>query len=278
MKPLIPTTSIWQGRIFYGFAALAILLWVLPLLTTHPILFPSGPNFEDIIVYKGRFTLYHSARFFTSRAYSGFAYPAGAAPIYALFYATPDATATYLLCTFAATASALTGAFFFLRRHAATKFFLPLLFISFPLVFLIQRANIELILWIIVALGILAYRRSLAFPAAILFGVAAAIKLYPIILLGLFFKPAAARSSQDLPAFATGILTFVLATAAAIATTGPTFAVAAHGFFTGVDKFQGRYVDIVSQVEIAFDHCLFSPFKYLAYTQHISPAPWRSTY
>lgn len=278
MNPPTITTPSWLPRLIYLFAALAAILWLLPLLTTHPTLFPSGPNFEDIIVYKGRFTLYHSAKFFTSRAYSAFAYPAGAAPIYALFYATADATTTYLLLAFAATISALTAAFLFLRHHAATKLFLPLLLFSYPLIFLIQRANIELILWLIVALGIVADRRNLAIPAAILFGLAAAIKLYPILLLGLFLKPKATRSRNDLPAFAIGILTFALATAAAIATTGPTFAIAAHGFFTGVDKFQGHYVDTVSQVEIAFDHCLFSPIKYLAYTQHISPAPWRSTY
>jgi hypothetical protein len=278
VNPSTITTPSWLPRLIYLFAALAAMLWLLPLLTTHPILFPSGPNFEDIIVYKGRFTLYHSARFFTSRAYSAFAYPAGAAPIYALFYATADATTTYLLLAAVTTFAALTAAFLFLRHHTAAKFFLPLVLFSYPLIFLIQRANIELILWIIVALAIVAYRRNLTILAAILFGIAAAIKLYPILLLGLFLKPKATRSHRDLPAFAIGILTAILATAAAIAITGPTFAVAAHGFFTGVDKFQGHYVDTVSKVEIAFDHCLFSPFKYLAYTQHISPAPWRSTY
>jgi hypothetical protein len=278
VNPPTITTPSWLPRLIYLFAALAAILWLLPLLTTHPILFPSGPNFEDILVYKGRFTLYHSAKFFTSRAYSAFAYPAGAAPIYALFYATSDATTTYLLLAAVATLSAFTAAFLYLRHHAATKLFLPLLLFSFPLIFLIQRANIELTLWLIVALGIVAYRRNLAILAAVLFGIAAAIKLYPILLLGLFLKPKAARSRQDLPAFTTGVLTFILATATAIATTGPTFAVAAHGFFTGVDKFQGHYVDTVSKVEIAFDHCLFSPIKYLAYTQHLSPAPWRSTY
>ena len=260
------------------FAALAAILWLLPLLTAHPILFPSGPNFEDIIVYKGRFVLYHSAKFFTARAYSAFAYPAGAAPIYALFYSTADATTTYLILAALSTCTALIAAFIFLRTRSAARFFVSLLLLAFPLIFLIQRANIELILWIIIVLGILAYRSNLAVPAAILFGIAAAIKLYPIILLGLFLKPTVNRSRQDLFAFATGIFTAVLATAAAIAYTGPTFSIAARGFFHGVDRFQGHYVDTVSQIEIAFDHCLFSPFKYLAYTHHISPAPLRSTY
>jgi hypothetical protein len=34
----------------------------------------------------------------------------------------------------------------------------------------------------------------------------------------------------------------------------------------------------VSRVEIGFDHCLFSPFKYMAFLHHVSPAPWRGTY
>jgi hypothetical protein len=262
----------------YSFTAIAAILCLVALLTPHPTLFPSGPNFEDIIVYKGRFTLYHSAKFFTSRAFSGFAYPAGAAPIYALFYATVNATSTYLILSTIATLTALTAAFLFLRNHAATKLFAPLLLFTFPIIFLIQRANIELILWLLIAAAILAYRRNLAIPAAILIGVAAAIKLYPILLLGLFLAPAGKRSRHDLPAFAIGLLTALLATAAAIAYTGPTFSLAAHGFFTGVDKFQGHYVDTVSKVEVVFDHCLFSPFKYLAFTQHISPAPWRITY
>jgi hypothetical protein len=262
----------------FTFATIAALLWLLALLTPHPTLFPSGPNFEDIIVYKGRFTLYHSAKFFTSRAFSGFAYPAGAAPIYALFYATADATTTYLLLATISILTALTAAFVFLRNHAATRLFAPLLLLTFPLIFLIQRANIELILWLILALAILAYRRNLPYPAAILIGIAAAVKLYPILLLGLFLKPKSSRKPQDLPAFATGILTAILTMSAAIAFTGPTFSLAANGFFRGVDNFQGHYVDTVSKVEVAYDHCLFSPLKYLAYTQHISPAPWRMAY
>jgi hypothetical protein len=262
----------------YIFAATAAILWLLPLLTPHPTLYPSGPNFEDIIVYKSRFTLYHSAKFFTSRAYSAFAYPAGAAPIYAFFYATADATTTYLLLATLSTIAALTAAFIFLRTHTATKLFIPLLLLSYPLIFLIQRANIELILWLIIALGIFAYRRNLPILAAILIGIAAAIKLYPILLLGLYLKPARNRSRHDLPAFALGILTALLTMAAAIAYTGPTFSLAAHGFFHGVDNFQDHYVDTVSKVEVAFDHCLFSPLKYLAYTQHQSPASWTTTY
>jgi hypothetical protein len=268
----------WLSRVFLLFAIAALVLWMLPLFTTRPVLFPAGPNFADILVYQGRFTLYHSARFFSSRAYSAFAYPAGAAVVYRALYSTGDAIQTYLALAAATSISALAAAFLFLRRRAAAKLFPALLLLSFPLIFLVQRANIELVLWMLIVAGILAYQHGFNFAAAVCFGLAASIKLYPLILLGIFLKPTSKRAQRDLIALLCGLLAFLLATAAAISYTGPRFTLAAYGFFSGVDRFQGHYVDTVSKVEILFDHCLFSPFKYLAYLQHISPAPWRNAY
>ena len=268
----------WLNRLVFTLSAVAAILWLLPLFASHSVLFPAGPGFEDIIVYQGRFTVYHTLKFFTSRAFSGFAYPPGAAPIYEVFYATSDAVQAYLLLAGATTLTALAAAYLFLRRNGSAKLFPLLLFFCFPLIFLIQRANIEIVLWVIIVLGVLAYRRGAAILAAVLFGIAASIKLYPILLLGLFLKPASRRTRQDLPAFAIGLVTTVVALIAATAYTGPTFLLAAHGFTTGVDRFQDHYVDTVSKVEVAFDHSLFSPLKYLAYSNHASPAPWTQTY
>jgi hypothetical protein len=268
----------WLNRLVFTLSAVAAILWLLPLFASHSVLFPAGPGFEDIIVYQGRFTVYHTLKFFTSRAFSGFAYPPGAAPIYEVFYATSDAVQAYLLLAGATTLTALAAAYLFLRRNGSAKLFPLFLFFCFPLIFLIQRANIEIVLWVIIVLGVLAYRRGAAILAAVLFGIAASIKLYPILLLGLFLKPASRRTRQDLPAFAIGLVTTVVALIAATAYTGPTFLLAAHGFTTGVDRFQDHYVDTVSKVEVAFDHSLFSPLKYLAYSNHASPAPWTQTY
>jgi hypothetical protein len=266
-------TTRWLSKFILTFTVAAAILWLLALVTSRPILFPSGPSFEDVLVYKGRFTVYHSAKFFTSRAFSAFAYPAGAAPIYEALYKTPDPVLTYQLVAALTTLAALAAAWLFLRRRNASNLFAPLLLLSFPLVFLIQRANIEIVLWIVIALGILAYRRGLGILAAVLFGIAAAVKLYPIFLLGLFLK-----RRRDLPAFATGIAVFLLTMSAAIAHAGPTFSIAANGFFNGVSHFQDHYVDTVSRTELTSDHCLFSPFKYVAFLNHTSPAPWRHTY
>jgi hypothetical protein len=260
--------------LLWTLALAATALWLIGLFASHTVLFPPGPSYADITVYKGRFTLFHTARFFTSRAYSGFAYPAGAAVVYAALYATPDPLFTYFAAATAILLAAAVLSWRLLARFSASFLLLPLTAIaSFPTVFLLQRANIELLLWLLVAAALLLYWRGVAVAAAVLIGIAGAIKLYPLLLLGLFL-----RRKRDLPAFAIGLLTAALGTAAAIAFAGPTFSIAASGFFTGVDKFQTHYVDAVSRVEIAFDHCLFSPFKYFAFLQHNSPAPWRTTY
>jgi len=264
-------------RILYVFAAISAVLWtigLLPILHGHASpLYPYGPNFEDILVYIGRFTLFHTKAFFTSRKFSGFAYPAGCSILYAALYATSNAVTTYLWLAAATTLAALATTFAYLKRAAALSLFVPLLFLSFPFVFLVQRANVELILVLLVAFGILAYLRGLTYAAAILFGLAAACKLYPIFLLGLFLK-----RKQDIPAFATGLVTAILAMCAAIAYAGPDFSTAAYGFFHGVDRFQDHYAVTVRSAEVNWDHCFFSPIKYYSSKTRLPLAPLMKPY
>jgi hypothetical protein len=275
----------WLLRLLSAFAVVAAVLWILPvtpMLTGHPFaftaLFPGGRAFADILVYHARFTLFHTRKFFlVTRGISAFAYPAGAAPVYEVFnsFAHPDIAYLDVAAAWTAIFTAITWAILAKASSAgtATRLYMRLALLSFPLIFLIERANIELILWMIVAIGILAYRKGYAVPAAILFGVAASMKLYPIFLLGLFLK-----RRRDLPAFAIGIVTALAATAFAIAYAGPTFSIAAHGFYVGVDRFQDHYAETVRSAEIDFDHSLFSPIKYWSYVQHQSLQAWMTPY
>ena len=96
----------WLSALMLVLCIASALLWLLPLISPHHVLFPSGPIFEDIVVYRGRFSLYHSSKFFTSKAFSAFAYPPGAAPIYAAFYRTHNAIAAYLTLASAAVIAA----------------------------------------------------------------------------------------------------------------------------------------------------------------------------
>jgi hypothetical protein len=261
------------NRLATLFSVLAAVLWLLPLFSAHSVLFPPGAPFVDIVVYKGRFTVYHTLKFFTSRAFSGFAYPPGAAPIYEAFYTTSNPVQTYLLLAAIATFIALAATYLYLRRNGAANLIPLLLLSSFPIVILIQRANIELILWMVIVTGIIAYCRGFAIFAAVLFGLAASVKLYPIFLIGLFLK-----RRQGSPAFIIGLTTAIVSLIAATAYAGPTLLLAARGFTNGLGSFQDHYIDKVSKVEVLFDHSLFSPLKYWAFQHHTSPAPWTHTY
>lgn len=264
----------WLSHLVVAFAVIAAVLWLLPLASPHSVLFPPGPSFEDIIVYKGRFTVYHTMNFFRSRAFSGFAYPPGAAPIYEAFYKTSNPVQTYLILAAICGGLALAGTWYVLRRAGAGNLFLPIaLILGFPFVFLVQRANIEIVLWLLIAIGIFACRQGYNIPAAFLFGIAASVKLYPILLLGFFL-----RRKRDLPAFLVGVVTAAVALIVAISYTGPNFLYAARGFFTDVGHFQDHYVDTVGRIEMSFDHCLFSLFKYWSILHHTSVASWRTIY
>lgn len=264
----------WLTAMVWVFATVALLLFLLGFLRrVSPGLFPGGPNFEDIVVYKGRFTLYHTKKFFLLTKFSSFAYPAGAAPLYELIYKTQDAVRTYLVFCAAVCLGAALAAWLFLRAHDCTELALPLLALTYPMVFLVQRANIEIVLWLLVVLGLIAFRKGWGVVAAILFGIAAAMKLYPILLLGLFCK-----DRKQLPALLTGFAAAIVAMFAAIIYAGPTFAVAANGFFTGVNRFQDHYVATVSNIEVAFDHCLFSPAKHYAWQHHMTVSDWTKPY
>lgn len=266
-------TTAKAAWMIYFWAVVSCFLWLLPLLSTTSVLFPGGPNFEDILVYKGRFTLFHTAKFFKSKAYSAFAYPAGCAPVYEALYKTHEPLWAYLLLAAIALAIAIAVLLWMLRRAGISFLFLWLLPFCFPFVFLIQRANIELVLWSLVALGLLAYARGWRYAAAVLIGIPAAMKLYPVFLLGLFL-----RKKDDLPPFLVGAATMIATMCGAIYWAGPDFMTAARGFSSGVSQFQGHYAQTVRSAEINFDHCLFSPVKYLSQQKHFSLHEWMLIY
>jgi uncharacterized membrane protein len=96
---------------------------------------------------------------------------------------------------------------------------LTLAVVSFPIEGLIQRGNIELFVWTFTAAGIWAFLRDHDDTAAVLWGLAAATKLYPVILLALLLAKVRLRAFV-------GLATFVLASILSMAHLGPNMGVA----------------------------------------------------
>lgn len=270
-----------------GFAtALALFGWLLFFAAywhTHDIavrgLFPAGPAYLDLTTYIGRFEVFRTRAFFEiadpALHRSRFAYPPAAALCYKLLYGSHHMKVVYILLSvivwlgilaFSATAILRAGC----SRLTTATITTSLLLLSYPAAFLFQRANIEIILWPLIAVGLVLFVDRRAHMAAICFGLAAAMKLYPVLLLGLFLKRA------RLPALLTGVFTATLVTIGTIAFTAPGFFITgARGYLQGITGFQNKYAGTLSAGATAFDHSLFSWVKLVAL--HYGQQPQRYT-
>jgi hypothetical protein len=267
--------------VWWIFCVIASLLWVICAIAHRhgydPLAKPLLDSpLTDITVYAQRFELYRTPAFFAKSSdpkVSTFAYPPAAALIYYFFYKIIPHS-RYLYVGLSALVSLVTigslwllGVRFLRSPFRSGLFVATSLLFSFPFLFLMQRGNIELIVWIVIAIGILAYFRGALYLAAVLFGIAASVKLYPVLLLGLFLS----RRKAYGPFFA-GLASCAVVTLFALWFSGPSIGYAADGFAAGVAGFQGGYVKQIRFTEIGFDHSLFSPLKLLAIQHNMSLA------
>lgn len=221
----------------------------------------SGPWFEDLMEFPPVFRLVHTAAFFDGVGDSRVAYPPLSAVLYAALYGTGHAVGIYLATAAAWLATSVWGVRRELMRRqicARTALLFPLTvaLVSFPIVALLQRGNIELFLWVIAATGTWAFLRGRDDAAAVLWGLTAALKLYPIIFLALLLPRHKWR------AFAAGVATFVGSTLAAMAWLGPTMGVVWHGSLRNVFGYQGYRVGMWSLHELMANHSVFGLAKF----------------
>ena len=229
------------------------------------------PLFGDLMEYPGTYQWLHTAAFFfnvTARPvpyplYSPVAYPPFAAMVMAGLYSAASPVLRYLEVTAVWLAVAVWGVRRALMRVGiggvtATLFPLTLVAISFPIARLVHEGNVELALWVLTAAGVWAYLREYDDAAAVLWGLAAAMKLYPVILLVLLLPRRKWR------AFAVGVAAFVAATALALWWLGPTMGVAWRGSIHNVFGYQGIRASEWSLRELAANHSVYGLVKLAA--------------
>jgi hypothetical protein len=214
--------------------------------------FPSNVRFNDFTIYQQKFHLFHQAAFFTTDW--PFTYPAPVAMLYLVFYRAfgPHALAAFLISLSLAFAiPAILFARALMRRGIALDpaigFTAMLLFLSWPALLLLDRANMEVFVWIATATAIWAYSRGREWTAATLFGVAAAFKLFPFVLLALFFTP------RKYPKLLYGLAICAAITLASLAILGPTIPIAYHGIARGLTFFHDSYMTHYND-ETGLDH------------------------
>ena len=145
-------------------------------------------HFSDLMEYVPTFRLLHTAAFFHNAVTNPVAYPPFGAVFYWLLYATGHPVATYLLCAAVWLCVLTVGAGRWLRGEGVrptVAYLFPgtVLGMAFPVLGMLCYGNIELFLWVFAATGVWALVRERPTLAAVLWGCAAAMKLYPLIFL-----------------------------------------------------------------------------------------------
>jgi hypothetical protein len=259
---------IWSAAVF----VLALVVgWIehrlgWPIQEYNPL---GNPRHEDLLEFIPLYRLLHTAAFYTGK--SRVSYPPLGAVVYAVIYATRHPVAFYRATAAVWLAGGVLGVKHALMKRGigawpATLFPLTLVVVSFPIAGLLQQGNIELFMWIAAGLGIWLFLRGHDDAAAALWGVAAAMKLYPVILLSLLLPRGKWR------AFALGVAALVGVTVLSLMWLGPSIAVAWHGSVENTFGYQGSRVSEFSWHELAANHSVFGLARFLSKVAGVPPA------
>ena len=227
----------------------------------------TGDRFTDLSHYDRIFLYIHQTRFFTDP--ERFAYPAPAALLYdALLQFGRYRLAVYIaLCVSLLVLPGVALARALVRRGPArgpaALFLAVLVLTSWPLLFLIERANIEAVVILFTFVASLAYWRDRPHVAALFWGLAASVKIYPVLMLALFLN------RRQISAFLLGMATAAASLGLSFWFIGPTIRMAVRGTIEGVGGFVSTYADIVRAFELRFDHSLLALLKVPVGIRHL---------
>ncbi len=228
-------------------------------------------RFADLTHYDRIFLLLHDARFFTGA--ERFAYPAPAALVYdLLLHLGPLRLAVFLAFTLllGVVPAILLGRALVGRGLAVTSttvFLSLLLLTSWPLLFLLERGNIESVVISFTFAAAVAFWQGRPFCAGVLWGLAASLKIYPLVLLLLLCN------RRQRAAALLGLVTFASALELSFWFVGPTVRLAALGTLHGIGGFVSTYAMKTRGDELRFDHSYLAFFKAPLAIRHLHANP-----
>jgi hypothetical protein len=227
------------------------------------------PYFRDLLEDVPTFRLLHTAAFFDPTNPAPVAYPPFGTVQLALLYSSGHPVISFLMLAVSGLGFAIWGVGRALvaagiDRRVAALFPLTLALVSFPVERLVVQGNIEIFLWIFAAAGAWAYLRDRDDVAATFWGLAAASKLYPAVLLLLLL------ARRKFRAFTIGMLVLVAATALSAEYLGPDLATAWRGSLHNVFGYQQLRAAELSTRELNANHSWFLLVKLMAAISGIS--------
>ncbi len=268
--PLALAIFAWGLPVLWVLSLARIVLDRLVLRVKEPWVLPG--RFEDFFCYWGRVRLVHTAAFFTApdsrRFGSGWGYPAPPIFVYRVFYLFDPAGAAFPYRGYAVMVALTLGAILWmsvkvvkeLRRRGlgpwgAVGLTASGAVLSWPLFLALQRGNIEMLLWLPLAVAIRAFTQRRWMLSALLIGLTASFKIYPIILLALFLRERRWKEILAALAVAAGV------TLLGLAYIGPTFKTAASHLGLGVQGFIAEHGGHVNWHTEGLSHSLFHVLK-----------------
>ncbi len=142
-----------------------------------------------------------------------------------------------------------------LSSRQATWFLLGTYAFSFAFWFEFQQSNMEIIVWIMVCLGVWAFWTERFWAACIFFGLAASMKIFPFVFVGLFV---ARKQYRQIAGF---VVTIALATISTLWVVCPDLPYAWKQIRDGIAYFGKTSTMQMIQVALGFDHSLFALLK-----------------
>src|ERR1035437_10130218 len=221
-------------------------------------------HFCDFWAFHDRFDHCHTLDFYSTTGGSVFSYPAPLSLVYAFFFlAHHNQHSIFTIVTtlpviglgiLLARAMVARG----LPKITASLFVASSLVLSYPFWFEYLLGNIEICVFLITAVGILAWYRGNLYLAAALIGVAGSMKIFPFVYLGLFL------SRKQYRQFAFGFLTASVLYPVSIWLACPSFSVALPQIKASSSAIGGLLLQwdwVLANV----DHSLFGMYKQFAH-------------
>jgi hypothetical protein len=174
------------------------------------------------------------------------------------------------------TAAGLAAAFVRVLRNQGLSFSQSVLFVgatallSYPLMLLLQRWNIEVLIWLVSTIGVWCFLTGRTYTATVFIGLAASLKLYPFIFLGLFLP------RRRYGGFLLGLATFAGVTLLSFHFIGPTIAAAARWDAEQIAVFSKYYVGDIWA--LGYDHSFFGLVKAATLHWHPNYFAWARPY
>jgi len=162
--------------------------------------------------------------------------------------------------------SAVTAALFLIRAlsrdrengRLLTAVVATSLILSYPMMFLLERANLEGFIWPIWAVGLVAFAARYHKSAAVLFALVAAMKLYPGVMLLLLF------SRKRYKELGLAIAAFAVFTLIGLQLLGPSIPAAIEDVRANSARIAASQVEYNPE-SIGYEHSLFAVIKQVAF-------------